>query len=313
MIGSAWTGCAPASPTPSAADPEAEQWYLWTDDGVRHYVIELGSGAPVVVLHGGWGAEHSYLFDALAPLADRFRFVLYDQRGSLRSPAPPETIRLDRLVADLEELREELELERLNLLTHSMGAQLAYAFARRHPDRVESLVMLGPTVPEDAPVDSVAKTEAWQRFIEFAQANERRQVEAEGLDREDLSDRERSARSRISLASGNVLRIEDWRRVRGGQAFFNGEVYPLLLEHTPSEEWQSLFEGLASVPRAHVIIGDHDLVDFGVVTWPALADSLPAVELTVIEDAAHYAWLDRPERFTDVLGSALAAGRVDVP
>jgi hypothetical protein len=84
---------------------EAEQWYFWTDDGVRHYAYEFGTAAgpgdTVIVLHGGWGAEHAYLIDALVPLADRHRLVLYDPRGSLRSPAPDSTVRLERLVADL--------------------------------------------------------------------------------------------------------------------------------------------------------------------------------------------------------------------
>ncbi len=70
---------------------DAEEWYLPTTDGVTElYIKEIGSGSPVVILHGGYGAEHSYLIDAFAPLFSERRFVFYDQRGSLRSPAKPE-------------------------------------------------------------------------------------------------------------------------------------------------------------------------------------------------------------------------------
>ncbi|OZC03151.1 hypothetical protein BSZ36_09300 [Rubricoccus marinus] len=53
---------------------ETEQWYPWTDDGCfSHYVVGVGTagavGDTVVVLHGGWEADHSYLFGAVLPLA----------------------------------------------------------------------------------------------------------------------------------------------------------------------------------------------------------------------------------------------------
>jgi proline iminopeptidase len=57
----------------SATDPDRDTWYLPTTDGAaKLFVEELGSAsAPaVIVLHGGWGAEHSYLDDVVRPLAD---------------------------------------------------------------------------------------------------------------------------------------------------------------------------------------------------------------------------------------------------
>ena len=48
-----------------------------------------------------------------------------------------------QLVADLERLRREIGEDRMTLLAHSMGAQLAYAYLQRHPQRVGGLVMLG--------------------------------------------------------------------------------------------------------------------------------------------------------------------------
>ena len=98
----------------------AERWHFSSDGTVWNYALEFGSahapGDTVVVLHGGFGAEHSYLIAPLLPLADRYRFVLYDQRGSLRSAVPAgadSLISLDAMVEDLEALRRQLGLERL--------------------------------------------------------------------------------------------------------------------------------------------------------------------------------------------------------
>jgi pimeloyl-ACP methyl ester carboxylesterase len=112
-------------------------------------VIEFGRGDTVVVLHGGWGGEHSGLIDAVRPLSDRFHFVLYDQRGSLRSAAPESTITVDRLVRDLDGLRRQLRQERITLLAHSMGSALSYAYLAKHPDRVRGLVLFAPVRPTD--------------------------------------------------------------------------------------------------------------------------------------------------------------------
>lgn len=107
----------------------ADDWYLETSDGVDLFVVELGAAAAagdtVIVLHGGWGAEQSYLWSALEPLANQYHFVFYDQRGSLRSPAPKSTISLHRFVSDLEDLRRELRQEQLTIFAHSMGSRLA--------------------------------------------------------------------------------------------------------------------------------------------------------------------------------------------
>ena len=292
-----------------------QEWYLWTDDGVRHYVAEIGHGPTVVVLHGGWGAEHSYLLDLVKPLGDRIEFVLYDQRGSLRSPAPADTLSLNRLVADLEELRREVGGEKLALLTHSMGSQLAYAYLKQHPNRVRALVMLSAVLPEDADTDDELAARAQQDFVHFAQENEARQVELEKLGGkawERLTDKEKSARNQISFASGNIVHIARWRQVRGGQAFYDGQVHSRLLENTPPGDWAGLFGALRdNAPFVHLIMGDHDLVDFGLVAWPRLASTLPNASLTRIEQAGHNAWIDQPADVEAALARALAGAFAD--
>ena len=137
---------------PTEEGVPVRQWYMRTTDAdgakVRHYIAEFGTeakpGNTVIVLHGGWGAEHSYLVPAIRPLADSYRFVLYDQRGSLRTPVtPPAKITYSALVEDLEQLRQRLGLEKITLMAHSMGNHLAYGYLRAHPERVAGLILVG--------------------------------------------------------------------------------------------------------------------------------------------------------------------------
>ncbi|WP_424216473.1 alpha/beta fold hydrolase (plasmid) [Streptomyces sp. BI20] len=103
-----------------------------------------GSGAPLVCLPGG-PTSADYLGD-LGGLAAHRPLVLPDWRGTGRSarPADPASHRCDRLVDDVEALRVHLGAPTLDLLAHSAGANVAARYAERHPERVRSLVLVGP-------------------------------------------------------------------------------------------------------------------------------------------------------------------------
>jgi len=46
-----------------------DEWWVMNDDGCSLYVAEFGQGPPVVIVHDGFGAEHSYMLDAFSGLA----------------------------------------------------------------------------------------------------------------------------------------------------------------------------------------------------------------------------------------------------
>ncbi len=101
-------------------------------------------GKPAVFLHGGPGgganADHRRLFDPA-----RYRVLLFDQRGCGRSKphAALEANTTWHLVADIERLRELLEVESWLVFGGSWGSTLALAYAETHPERVSELVLRG--------------------------------------------------------------------------------------------------------------------------------------------------------------------------
>lgn len=103
-------------------------------------------GRPVVVvLHGGPGGDYRYLL-GLAALADAFRVVFYDQRGTGLSPrVPPEDITPQGFVDDLDAIVDAYGQGRpVHLVGHSWGPMLASAYAGAHPDKVDRLVLAEP-------------------------------------------------------------------------------------------------------------------------------------------------------------------------
>ncbi|WP_345491408.1 alpha/beta hydrolase [Streptomyces roseoviridis] len=114
-----------------------------TYDGTRLSYRTLGTGEPLLVLPGGPMRDASYLGDLGGLNAHRTLIVL-DPRGTGGSdvPADPATYRCDRQIADVEALRTHLGLDRIDLLGHSAGGNLALLYAAAHPERVRSLVLV---------------------------------------------------------------------------------------------------------------------------------------------------------------------------
>jgi proline iminopeptidase len=131
--------------------------------GVRIHYLVLGSGPDAVVaVHGGPGAGIGSLLPELAPLAERFTVVFYDQRGGGQSELPEDTELLGahHHVGDLEAVRRYLGLERMNLVALSFGAVLVARYAEMHPERVERMVFFGATGPRRPEAARLARSEA---------------------------------------------------------------------------------------------------------------------------------------------------------
>lgn len=104
-----------------------------------HYEIH-GQGNPIVLLHSGGADLRDW--QLIAPqLAQSHLVVNFDGRGAGQSPpllAPA------NFAKDLRELLDHLHLDRVVLVGHSIGGQIATDFALAYPDRVSQLVLVAP-------------------------------------------------------------------------------------------------------------------------------------------------------------------------
>ncbi|WP_371780948.1 alpha/beta fold hydrolase [Streptosporangium subroseum] len=115
-------------------------------DGTDLAYHVFGEGAPVICLPGGPMQDSVYLGE-LGGLSAHRQLIMVDPRGTGGSAIPQDvaSYRCDRLVDDVEALREHLGLDRLDLLAHSAGANLAVLYAARHPERVGRLALITPS------------------------------------------------------------------------------------------------------------------------------------------------------------------------
>ena len=137
-------------------------------------------GVPLVFLHGGPGGgclpHHRRYFDP-----SFWRIVLVDQRGAGRSTPCAEIAdnTTAHLVADLERLRQHLNIDRWLLFGGSWGSTLALVYAQAYPQRCLGLVLRGIFLARPSELDwfmhgmRYVFPEAWRAFAEFLPPGER--------------------------------------------------------------------------------------------------------------------------------------------
>jgi proline-specific peptidase len=310
LVAMAFFGVMSAVPAYAQLAHAQPEWYLPTGDGCSLFVQEFGRGPEtLVILHGGWGAEHSYLFDAFKGLDTKYHLVFYDQRGSLLSPCPAEKISVQKHVDDLERLRAALGLAQINIVAHSMGTYLAMEYQQQHPDRVKGLVLMGSMIPE------TPKTDAENQLLQQQQAFTHQfmgrpeiaaELHQEGLDKDPktMTPKEETNAWHIHFAAVNIYHLDRWQQVKGGRAFYN-TVSEQAAAKTMTSPWDFTEALAARHCPTWVIDGDHDLVDPSGRSFRAATANMPGVRVVVIKDAGHLSWIDAPGDFSKVLQSAL--------
>lgn len=128
--------------------------------GLRFHVQALGSGPPVVLLHGLLvGSLAGWYFTAAPVLARRHRVLLYDLRGHGRSERPPSGYGVAAQATDLEALLGALGVDGpADLVGHSFGGLVALRFALDHAEAVRRLVVVDAPLPPSTlgEIDAVA-------------------------------------------------------------------------------------------------------------------------------------------------------------
>jgi pimeloyl-ACP methyl ester carboxylesterase len=310
---------------------EKDDWFFWTDDKTTQiYVYEFGRGESFVVLHGGFGAEHSYLLDAIVGLEDMFHFVFYDQRGSLLSPTKPENISVQKHLDDIDALRRALGLERINLIGHSQGTRLAMRYLQEHPDKVGKIVLIGAVYPKGGKYldqkekdlidasnrafsDFMARPQVVEVFRQFGMpesiarmsSKTKEEQEAIGNAFGRLSAKQQAQLDKVSFASANVYYIERWNQMKWVKPFFQ-EAAGSAAFRTMEQDFD-FRSGLKNHRYPITVInGTHEQSDFGNHRWKHVLSELKNIEMIVIDKAGHNIWIDQPGRFRKALRQSMS-------
>ena len=116
------------------------------DDGVRTYYEVEGAGTPVLLYPGATFSHHVMRdYDYTTALGEHHQLILLDPRGTGQSDKPHETeaYTLERLVADVLAVLDDLELDQTHLVGYSRGGWVGFGLTVSAPERLLSLVAGG--------------------------------------------------------------------------------------------------------------------------------------------------------------------------
>lgn len=261
-----------------------------------------GKGAPIVVLGGPWFG-HSYLNPLVERLAQDFRVITYDARGSGQSSAlTADQITLDGHVSDLESLRVGLGIERLNLIGHSFGAHVSMQYAAQRPQTIASLVLANPGPPFDAEMQKAVHG----AFVSGHTDEENKKIKEIKASPGFMS---RDARTHEELFKTLYASFfKDRRHLADLEFGFTpttalyalGAEQPLvrqLLERDPAGALHTI-----TCPTL-VLHAEHDLIPEAFSRF--LASGIHGAEYARLNGVGHFAYLENPALFTNTVATFL--------
>lgn len=266
--------------------------------------IDSGDGPVVLFIHGMLGSQHhwSHLVDRID---DNQRVVIPDLFGHGDSAKPMGDYSLSSHAATLRDLLDQLEIETVTLVGHSLGGGIAMQFFYLFPERVERLVLVasGGLGREVTPLLRSATLPGADLVLG---------VVASGWMTSRLQGVGKAA-SKVGWKPGADVNAM-WR---GFTSLADRDSRRAFLATTKAVvdlggQTVSAHGRLADVeaPATLVVWGTKDRV---IPVWHALKaqESVPDVRVELFEGAGHFPHLDDPDRFADLLREFIADDGTD--
>ncbi|GHI04756.1 alpha/beta fold hydrolase [Streptomyces cellostaticus] len=285
-----------------------------TDDGVRLWAARSGgAGDPLVLCHGGPGLWDMF-GDVAELLADVTPVIRWDQRGCGRSERCDGPWTSERFVADLDVVRRHFGLERMALLGHSWGAQLALTYALAHPDRVSALVYVSGTgIGPDADWHPAFHQSFYTRLADHPERLARWQELTDLAERTEGEERERAVLQWSIEFEDRDRALEPAGRMADPWFGINYACSGALNDER-KRSWGTpeLYTACQALDVPVLIVdGARDIRPRTAVD--SLERALPRVRRVVLPDAGHLPWAEDPEGFREALRRGRAGAGPESP
>ena len=280
------------------------------------YVRDVGTGPPIIVVHGGPDFDHQYLLPEMDTLADAFHLVYYDQRGRGRSFAGQrlDDVNIASEIEDLDSVRERFGFDQVAVLGHSWGGLLAATYAIRRPDRVSHLILMNCAPLSHAAamafrghLNSIRSREQLERMAALRSSR--------GYARGDIDTDLAYYRIHFASAVSDPAWLD--RLLPRLRSAFTAEsvlaaraIEARLYADTWDDEQYDLLPQLHALrARTLVIHGDRDLIPIEIAR--EIAGAIPSSQLVVLEDCGHFAYFEQPHEVREHLAALLSGRRGD--
>lgn len=269
-----------------------------TDKTAHIYHREYGAGTPIILINGGPGMNSEGFATLASLLTEKYRVILFDQRGTGRSQidtVSEQTITMDAMVNDMEELRQQLNLKEWVVMGHSFGGMLASYYATTHPESIMGLI-LSSSGGIDLDLLNYVNKAIHARLTK--KEEDSLQYWNEEIRKGDTSYAARLARGR-ALAPAYLERKEFIPVVAARLTQTNMLVNQLVFANMQKIKFDCS-KGLQLFHKPVLIIqGKQDIVSKASALKAKAA--MPQADTVFIDDCSHYGWLEQKEEYMQAL------------
>lgn len=272
---------------------------------VSLHVEVFGNGYPLVLMHGGPGAD-LYTMLPFRQCADQFTLVFYDHRCNGRSEGGAvASMTWENLTADADALRRELGFERWAVLGHSFGGHVALEYALRYPDSLSHLILLDSGGDSRWSQVNAARLVAERGYGTKKAELTRRWFNGEFQPREMVP-----IFLRIGGAYSHSTGIRSFRQlgrdVADGAWRSRMRAEPLIFAGRQLLKRWTVMERLEEIAVPTLVIAGRDDFVFPPEHQAELAAGIRGARLLIVERAGHNAHSEQPERVMSAVRGFLA-------
>lgn len=264
---------------------------------INYTILASSPGLPPLVIHPSpWGCGAEIYIKPFSRLSSEYTLIIPFPRGNdtSQSPEHPSDMSSRHIVSDLEALRQQLDLPKINLLGHSSGGTIALGYSIAHPDSVDKLVLLAS--------DLLGYTRRDRSFFE-----EVGRIQASGPPiTTDAEFREFVLRIMpLYFARPEKGGPEAFRRAWTSTPSFwaYGSYYGA--DGAEEGKWDQVAELGKVSAQTLVVVGRQDRTA-GVEISETIAAGVRGSKLVVVEECGHMPWVEQEKEFWKVLEAFLA-------
>lgn len=259
-----------------------------------HYKT-FGTGKPILIINGGPGMNcegFAYVAQELAKM--NYQSIIYDQRGTGKSTLETinsETITMNAMVQDIENLRKHLKIDKWVILGHSFGGIMATYYATKHPETIDKLIFSS----------SGGVTLNFTSYVQDRLNNNLKKSERDSLN---------YYQSKLNQGDSSVKTLKLRANYLANAYVFDKSKAPIIAERLTQTNFKInslVFENLRKIKfdysksfsnfkqKVLVLQGKNDIIS--TETAKEIADSFPNSKLILMDNCGHYGWLDAKELY----------------
>jgi pimeloyl-ACP methyl ester carboxylesterase len=268
--------------------------YAVTDDGVKLYYEETGSGTPVIFVHE-FAGDHRSWEPQVRHLGRRYRAIAFNARGYPPSDVPKEisSYSQHRAADDIATVLDHLRINRAHVVGLSMGGFATLHFGFRHPERALSLTVCGCGYGAELSQREQFRTEA-ETIATF--------IKNQGMAA--FADKYAYGPTRVQFENKDPRGFTEFKNMLAEHSSTGSANTMLGCQRERPSLYDLVDQMKALTVPTLVLMGDED--------WPCLVpgilmkQNIPAAAMAVMPNCGHGINVEEPDKFNALVDDFLA-------